>query len=97
MELVVYAEWRSATELTQDVEGAFAGAFRPADASVCVWISPDDPHVLMVAFEVDADGYEGALDAARAELAEAGARTPAVGSLERVTAMTDEGYRAWSA
>lgn len=97
MEFVVFAEWRNGSGLAAETEVAFAEAFRPSDASVGVWISPDDPDVLMVAFEVEADSYEAALDAGRAELAVAGALTPEVGSLVRVTSTDDEGYRSWSA
>ena len=97
MEYVIWAEWRSGSELAEDVAGELGEAFRPTDDSVCVWISPDDLAVLMVAFEVEAESYEGALDTGRAELVAAGARTPAAGTLVRVTSTDDEGYRTWSA
>ena len=95
MQFVVHGEWSSGTAPPEEVQAGLAAALRPGDESVAVWISPEDPQVLMVGFDVEADSYEAALDAGRTELLEAGRATPG-SSLARVTAMTEDGYRTWS-
>lgn len=70
--------------------------FRPTDEYVWLWIDPENQNLLRILFDLDADGFEDAMDAGRLELAEAARVAAPDGSLSEVVSSTDEGYSTWS-
>jgi len=88
--------WDQGSPVSRDAVGRFAAVFRPTDELVCLWIDRENQNLLRILFDLDADGFEEAIDAGRIELAEAARLSALDGSLTEVVSSTDEGYRTWS-
>lgn len=97
MHFVVHGCWDHGSAAADDTEVRFARAFRPTDESWCAWVDPENQHLLRVTFDVEAANFHEAIEAGRSELV-AGAHLVSLGvGVTEVVAMTDEGYRTWSA
>jgi hypothetical protein len=73
-----------------------SATFRPVDEGVCVWTEADEPEVLRLTIDVEAQSFEEALRLGRAELREAASTASLSGHLTEVVAMTDEGQATWT-
>ena len=89
--------WTCGKPILATVEQAFASSFRPLDEEACVWVDEQDSAALRVAFDVNADDYEPAIQEALREVRLGASKSGLPGSATRVTAMTDEGQAHWSA
>lgn len=93
----IYADWRSASAVSEDTLRSISGSFRPADESVCVYLGEGHENVLTVVAEVEAEGFEEAMAEGRAYITEAAGLGALPGAAKRVYACTDEGYAEWIA
>lgn len=62
---------------------------------MCVWVESDEPSVLRISIDVEADSFERALHLGRAALSEAATVASLSGTASEVVAMTDEGQAVW--
>jgi hypothetical protein len=96
VQFAVQGCWDHGSPVSQDAEGRFAAVFRPTDELVCLWIDNTDQNLLKILFDLDADGFQDAIDAGRIELVEAARLSALDGGLTEVVSSTDEGYSTWS-
>lgn len=93
----MYAVLRSAQALDDAAVEVVGRALGPDREELSVWRDGQDPTVLRVSTDLEADDGEGALDAGHALARRALAVCPFAGSVEEVVAMTDEDQLVWRA
>lgn len=84
--------------ISQPVYEAAAGALRPDDEAMCIWIDESDSTRLLVSTDVEADSVEAALAPARALAEETLALFRMEARLEEVSADSEEDleqYAVW--
>jgi hypothetical protein len=91
----VYGRWEQGSPLRpRDVEKVNA-AFRPGDEDVCVWTEPDEPTLLRVSVDVEAQSYEEAPILGQEALSEAASTALLAGAASELVAITEQGQAVW--